>query len=152
MSRRRNGWLSLQSLRRNLTRLRRHRIIGLDTAMARAADRVQQEGEQGTIGVKVTLFADLRRFLPPGVDGPHRRVVPAGSTVAGLLAIIGVPEDADITIGVDGELADRATPLREGADVMLLSPMEGGATPPKATSTTSGERRSLPPTSQETTP
>ena len=97
--------------------------------MARAADELRQEGEQGTIGVQVTLFADLRRFLPSGVDGPHRRTVPAGATVAELLAVIGVPEDADITIGVDGELADRATPLREGADVMLLSPMEGGAMP-----------------------
>jgi hypothetical protein len=30
---------------------------------------------------------------------------------------------------VDGELADRATPLRNGADVMVLSPMEGGCVP-----------------------
>jgi molybdopterin converting factor small subunit len=28
---------------------------------------------------------------------------------------------------VDGELAARDTPLRDGADVMLLSPMEGGS-------------------------
>ena len=103
--------------------------------MARAADDLRREDEQGTIGVRVTLFADLRRFLPPGVDGPHRRTVPAGSTVAELLAAIGVPDDADITIGVDGELADRATPLREGADVMLLSPMEGGADPPNKADT-----------------
>jgi hypothetical protein len=141
--------------------------------MARAADDLRREDEQGTIGVRVTLFADLRRFLPPGVDGPHRRTVPAGSTVAELLAAIGVPDDADITIGVDGELADRATPLREGADVMLLSPMEGGADAPNPTDTMRastdirapraplraarqpvggrrGEGRSLPPTSQET--
>ena len=141
--------------------------------MARAADDLRREDEQGTIGVRVTLFADLRRFLPPGVDGPHRRTVPAGSTVAELLAAIGVPEDADITIGVDGELADRATPLREGADVMLLSPMEGGADPSNSTYTMCidtdvwlprapvraarepaggcrGERRSLPQTPKET--
>ena len=95
-------------------------------AMAHAADQVRQGDRQGTIGVRVTLFADLRRFLPPGVDGTHVRTVPTGSTVADLLAAIGVPPDADITVGVDGELADRATPLREGTDVMLLSPMEGG--------------------------
>jgi sulfur carrier protein ThiS len=98
-------------------------------SMARAADDLRQGDQQGTIGVRVTLFADLRRFLPPGVDGPHRRTVPSGSTVADLLAAIGVPEDADITVGVDGELADRATALRDGADVMLLSPMEGGSAP-----------------------
>ena len=31
-----------------------------------------------------------------------------------------------MTAAVDGELAGRDTPLRDGADVMLLSPMEGG--------------------------
>jgi sulfur carrier protein ThiS len=98
--------------------------------MARAAGEVGREGGREMIGVSVTLFADMRRYLPPGVDGPHWRVVPAGSTVAELLAAIGIPADADITVGVDGELADRATPLRDGADVMVLSPMEGGCVPP----------------------
>jgi len=41
--------------------------------------------------------------------------------------VIGVAPNADVTIAVDGEQSDRDTPLREGADVMLLSPMEGGA-------------------------
>jgi hypothetical protein len=44
-----------------------------------------------------------------------------------LLTVIGVAPDADLTVAVDGEQADRSTPLRDGADVMLLSPMEGGA-------------------------
>ena len=110
-------------------------------AMARAADQVREGDRQGTIGVRVTLFADLRRYLPPGVDGPHLRTVPAGSTVADLLAAIGVPEDADITVGVDGELADRATPLREGTDVMLLSPMEGGSASRSRAHTSSKEMR-----------
>ncbi|PYM16584.1 MAG: hypothetical protein DMD81_12155 [Candidatus Rokuibacteriota bacterium] len=79
-----------------------------------------------TIGVTVTLFADLRRFLPRGADGPQRYTVAPGATIADLLAIIGIPGDAEITIGVDGEVAERATALRDGADVMLLSPMEGG--------------------------
>jgi hypothetical protein len=98
--------------------------------MARAAGEVGREGGREMIGVSVTLFADMRRYLPPGVDGPHRRVVPAGSRVADLLEVIGIPADADITVGVDGELADRATLLRDGADVMVLSPMEGGSSPP----------------------
>jgi len=76
--------------------------------------------------VTVTLFADLRRYLPPGVDGPHLRTVPAGSTVADLLDAIGIPTDAEVTVGLNGELADRDDALPDGADVMLLSPMEGG--------------------------
>jgi sulfur carrier protein ThiS len=93
---------------------------------APAEGQFRQSGDRGTVAVTVTLFADLRRFLPPGVDGPHRRAVPAGSTVKDLLAAIGIPADADITIGLNGELADRDALLRDGADVMLLSPMEGG--------------------------
>ncbi|HEV8143020.1 MAG TPA: MoaD/ThiS family protein [Methylomirabilota bacterium] len=77
--------------------------------------------------VSVTFFADLRRYLPKGADGPQRYAVPPGATVADLLATIGIDAAYDITIAVDGDLADRDTKLRDGADVMLLSPMEGGS-------------------------
>jgi sulfur carrier protein ThiS len=79
--------------------------------------------------VKVTFFADLRRYLPKGADGPQQYAVPAGATVADLLATIGVDAAYDVTVAVDGELSDREATLHDGADVMLLSPMEGGATP-----------------------
>ena len=72
------------------------------------------------------FFADLRRFLPRGADGPQRYAVPEGATAADLLAAIGVEADAEVTIAVDGELAGRDTPLRDGAEIMLLNPMEGG--------------------------
>jgi sulfur carrier protein ThiS len=80
-----------------------------------------------TITVLVTFFADLRRFLPRGADGPQPYTVPDRATVDDLLAVIGVPPNADLTIAVDGEQASRDAVLHEGADVMLLSPMEGGA-------------------------
>ena len=95
-------------------------------ATARAEGERQHSEDRGAIAVSVTLFADLRRYWPPGVDGPHLRRVPVGSTVADLLDAIGIPATTDITVGVDGELADRTDPLHDGADVMLLSPMEGG--------------------------
>ena len=79
-----------------------------------------------TIAVMLTLFADLRRFLPRGADGPQRLTLAPGATVADLLATVGIEPDTELTAAVDGELADRETPLRDGADVMLLSPMEGG--------------------------
>ena len=80
-----------------------------------------------TITVTVTFFADLRRFLPRGADGPQRYTVPGNATVHDLLTTIGIALDADITVAVDGEQASRETPLHDAADVMLLSPMEGGA-------------------------
>jgi sulfur carrier protein ThiS len=83
----------------------------------------------GHLTITVTLMADLRRHLPRGVDGAVRYTLPAGATVADLLAAIGIAPDADITIGVDGALAQSETALSDGADVLLVSPMEGGSTP-----------------------
>jgi molybdopterin converting factor small subunit len=79
-----------------------------------------------TITVTVVFFADLRRFLPRGETGPQRYRVRPGAAVSDLLDTIGIAADTDLTVAVDGELAARETPLREGAEVMLLSPMEGG--------------------------
>ena len=79
-----------------------------------------------TIAISVTFFADLRRFLPRGVEGPQRYSVPAGATVADLLATVGIESAAEVTVAVDGELVGRESPLHDGAEVMLLSPMEGG--------------------------
>ena len=83
--------------------------------------------DAGTITVMVTFFADLRRFLPRGADGPQRYTVPGGATIDDLLAMIGIAPDAEVTIAVDGEQVAREASLHEGAEVMLLSPMEGGA-------------------------
>jgi len=80
----------------------------------------------GSITVSVTFFADLRRFLPRGAEGPQVYTVPEGATAADLLAAIGIEDGAEVTIAVDGELASRGTPLRQGTEVMLLNPMEGG--------------------------
>jgi len=79
-----------------------------------------------TITVTVVFFADLRRFLPRGENGPQRFQVKLGAAVSDLLETIGIDADTDLTVAVDGELADRDTTLREGGEVMLLSPMEGG--------------------------
>jgi sulfur carrier protein ThiS len=76
--------------------------------------------------VLVTLMADMRRFAPRGARTPLEYELGAGATVDELLSILGIPEELDITIGVDGELGGRDTPLRDGSDVMIVSPMEGG--------------------------
>jgi molybdopterin converting factor small subunit len=84
--------------------------------------------DAATLTVTVVFFADLRRFLPRGESGPQRYRVKPGATASDLLDSIGIEPATDLTIAVDGELAARETPLRDGAEVMLLSPMEGGAT------------------------
>jgi sulfur carrier protein ThiS len=92
--------------------------------MSRLSDSAPRDVR--SITITVTFFADLRRLLPHGADGPQRYTLAAGATLADLLGALGIEPGAEVTAAVDGELAGRDTPLREGADVMLLSPMEGG--------------------------
>jgi sulfur carrier protein ThiS len=47
--------------------------------------------------------------------------------VGDLLDLIGIDTSADATVAVNGEIATPDTPLPDDADVMILSPMEGGA-------------------------
>jgi molybdopterin converting factor small subunit len=78
------------------------------------------------IDVRLVLFADLKRFLPKGHDGPLTFSLTPGATVAELLADAGVPEEDDITIGLNGDEAALESVLRDGDEVVLFSPMEGG--------------------------
>jgi len=81
----------------------------------------------GTIGVSVILSAALRRRVSAGVEGSQRYALAVGATLADLLAAIGLDPATDLTAAVDGELAGPQTPLHDGAEVMLLAAMEGGA-------------------------
>ena len=87
---------------------------------------IARRTDTNQITVRVTLFADLRRFLPKGFDGPQTYTLPAGSTVAELLAAIGIPPEDEVTVGLNGEQAARETVLHDGDDAVLFSPMEGG--------------------------
>lgn len=78
------------------------------------------------IRVRLSLFADLRRFLPKGHSGALETDVPPGATVRDLLDRVGVPADGEITIGVNGEQGSLETRLRDGDEIVLFSPMEGG--------------------------
>jgi len=81
----------------------------------------------GAVTVSVTFFAGFRRFLPPGAKGPQRYALPPRARVADLLDLIGIDASADATVAVNGEIATPETPLPDAAEVMILSPMEGGA-------------------------
>lgn len=80
----------------------------------------------GEVIVHVTFFAGFRRFLPPGAAGPQRYALPPRARVADLLGVIGIEASADATVAVNGEIATPETPLPDAAEVMILSPMEGG--------------------------
>jgi molybdopterin converting factor small subunit len=93
--------------------------------MSRLHDAARTEARP--IGVSVILSAGLRRLLPQSPEGSQRHTLPAGAVLGDLLAAIGVDPATDLTAAVDGELAERNTPLRDGTEIMLLAPMEGGS-------------------------
>jgi sulfur carrier protein ThiS len=78
------------------------------------------------INVKVSLFADLRRYLPKGETGAIGVALPPGATVADLIASLGITEAEEVTAGRNGEQALHDAVLRDGDDIVLFSPMEGG--------------------------
>jgi molybdopterin converting factor small subunit len=85
-------------------------------------------GVDSSIEVRLVLFADLRRLLPPGHDGRFTLTVPGGSTVADLVAASGLAfrPNEELRVGVNGESRDLTAPLHAGDEVVLFSPMEGG--------------------------
>lgn len=80
----------------------------------------------GVIAVHVALFADLRRFAPPGHGRGQTLELPAGGTVRDVLRAFAIPAGLQITVGRNGELAGIDTALEDGDDVILMNPMEGG--------------------------
>lgn len=76
--------------------------------------------------VKVTLHAELRRYLPPGTTGPLEIELQDDASVNAVLRQMNVPDDEILTIGLNGELAKRDTILSSGDEIVLFTPMEGG--------------------------
>lgn len=81
-----------------------------------------------SIQVNLVLFADLRRLLPRGHNGRFALTVPAGSTVADLVAASGLGFDPDeqLKAGINGESVGLDAAVSDGDEVVLFSPMEGG--------------------------
>ena len=78
------------------------------------------------ITVRLTLFADLKRFQPKDHEGPLTFTLEPGATVATLLKAAGIPSSDEITIGLNGDQGQRESMLHDGDEVVLFSPMEGG--------------------------
>ena len=78
----------------------------------------------------VTLFADLRRFGPKNHEGSISLTLEVGATVEEMLTAVGIPDDesirSEITVGLNGALSQRDSILKDGDEVMIFSPMEGG--------------------------
>jgi sulfur carrier protein ThiS len=73
------------------------------------------------------LFASLRKYLPPQVSGGAFSVeVPEGSTVADVLAHVGIPRQHARMVVADGEQLDLDAPVCEGQGLSVFPPLAGG--------------------------
>ena len=87
-----------------------------------------ETADPNQITVRVRLFAELRRFLPPGADEWPPIALPRGATCAAAAAAVGIDlaAEEEVIIGVGDTLARPDTVLRDGDEVVLFSPMAGG--------------------------
>ncbi len=74
---------------------------------------------------QVHLFAYLSRFSPTGEEKFSLEVKP-GATVRWLIEILGIPEDFEKRVLVNGKHSDESAELTEGDDVFIYPPAAGG--------------------------
>lgn len=77
--------------------------------------------------IEVRLFANLARYLPPGVRGDAVTLeLPEGAPMAAVLTGLGIPDDVPRLLFVNGRDATPADRLRPGDVVTILPPLVGG--------------------------
>ena len=76
--------------------------------------------------VRVIPYAELRRQLLQKGQDDLWLDVPDGTTVGDLLRRLDVKTQDRLIVGLDGVYATGDTPLRENAELTLVTPMEGG--------------------------
>lgn len=79
--------------------------------------------------VEVTLFATLGRYRPRGAPGhePTSIELADASTLAGLLAALGIPPDTPYVALVNGDEASAERRLAAGDCITLFPPLAGGS-------------------------
>jgi sulfur carrier protein ThiS len=81
--------------------------------------------------ITVKLFATLSRYLPPGTERNVAEIdVPAGSTVADVIARLGLPEEEVHMTLLDGRFVApeerQKTTLAPGQALAIWPPVAGG--------------------------
>ena len=75
-------------------------------------------------GAAYVQMLELSRGDPPGAREVE---LSSDARVTDLLDALGVPPESQLTLGVNGELAQLDSALHDGDKVMLVTPMEGGS-------------------------
>ena len=76
--------------------------------------------------VRVVPYAELRRqVLPKGQDVLWLDL-PDGATVGDVLRMLDIKTEDRLIVGLDGAYATADMPLRDNAELTLVTPMQGG--------------------------
>jgi molybdopterin converting factor small subunit len=75
--------------------------------------------------VRIRPYADFGRFFP-GTGKIREIEIPAGASIDDVLMIHGLAAEERLTIGLNGELAQRDAKLAAGDLIDILAPMSGG--------------------------
>jgi len=81
--------------------------------------------ERSGMRIRVELFLHLKKHAP-SQDSPLDLEVPAGSTVGSALSRLGIPENTEKVVLVDGRVRDFSYALDEGETLTVFPPLEGG--------------------------
>lgn len=76
--------------------------------------------------VRVIPYAELRRLVRAEGGEPVWLELPDGSTVGDALDLLDVRDTDHLIVGLDGVYASSETPLHNDAELILVTPMEGG--------------------------
>lgn len=77
--------------------------------------------------IQVKLFGNVRIYQPAYSSGQVLHIeLPAGATVADLIAKLGIPPGAAVLAMVRGRVQKREFALAEGDEVSLFPPVSGG--------------------------
>jgi len=80
-----------------------------------------------SITIEVALFATLRKYHPAGSDkGPVWMDVPEGTTVGGLLDILGIPAQQAKMAFISSRQGEDDRVIRDGERVAIFPPIAGG--------------------------
>lgn len=75
--------------------------------------------------VEVRLYATLRKYEPPGAGTPFVDVA-EGTTLSDLEKLLGIPQQEDRVVLINGRPGKPDFALRDGDRVVMFPPVTGG--------------------------
>jgi sulfur carrier protein ThiS len=88
---------------------------------------IQREGGVAELHIRLLLFGQYARYLPPGAErGAAVLEAPSGTTVMSLLDSVGLPATDRHYVTINGGRVKDDVALEDGDEVRVIVPLGGG--------------------------